>query len=229
MVHAIVIPITRKGRIIFYDLKPRLYKLFSVFDLGDAMSVFDDEKKRALERLERSGADGEVEELLQRINELDDYFTTSSCSGRIVVICLPEIGAKREAVFLGKWHRPVRKEEVFEAIHSAASSRNGDVWFITQSPIMHVACRSLEKATALLRLALESGFKYSGIKAIAQHDGKVMVEILSTERMDVPLATDGSMMCSDAHLEFILAKSNFMLKRGKEKLERLCSGLHELR
>ncbi|RZN40572.1 MAG: hypothetical protein EFT35_02695 [Methanophagales archaeon ANME-1-THS] len=192
------------------------------------MSVFDNEKKRALERLERRGADGEVEELLQRLNELDDYFTTSSCSGRIVVILIPEIGAKREAVFLGKWHRPVRKEEVLEAIHSAAPSRNGEVWFITQSPIVHVACRNLGMATALLRIALESGFKYSGIKAIAEHDGKVVVEILSTERMDVPLATDGRMLCSEVHLEFILSKSNFMLKRGKEKLQRLCSGLHEL-
>jgi tRNA wybutosine-synthesizing protein 3 len=192
------------------------------------MSVFDDEKKQALERLQRSGADGEVEELLQRINKLDDFFTTSSCSGRIVVLCLPEIGAKREAVFHGKWHRPVRKEEVLEAIGSAASSGNGDVWFIAQSPIVHVACKNLEKATALLRIALESGFKYSGIKAIAKHNGKVMVEIMSTERMDVPLATDGRLMCSEAHLEFILAKSNFMLKRGKEKLERFCSALHYL-
>jgi tRNA wybutosine-synthesizing protein 3 len=189
------------------------------------MSVFGDEKRRALERLQRSGADEEVDELLQRINELDDFFTTSSCSGRIVLISLPEIGAKREAVFLGKWHRSVRKEEVLAAM---SDTGNGDVWLIAQSPIVHVACRGLEKATALLRIALESGFKYSGIKAIAKDDEKVMVEIMSTERMDVPVATDGRMMCSEAHLDFIVSKANFMLNRGKEKLTRFCSGLHEL-
>jgi tRNA wybutosine-synthesizing protein 3 len=192
------------------------------------MSVFDEEKKRALERLQRSGADGEVDELLQRINELDDFFTTSSCSGRIVLICLPEIGAKREAVFLGKWHRSVRKEEVLAAMSDTPSSGNGDVWLIAQSPIVHVACRGLAKATTLLRIALESGFKYSGIKAIAKDNEKVMVEIMSTERMDVPVATDGRMMCSEAHLDFIVSKANFMLKRGKEKLTRFCYGLHEL-
>ena len=192
------------------------------------MRAFEAQKRRAIERLRDKGADEEVGEVLQKINVLEDFFTTSSCSGRIDLISLPEIGAKREAVFLGKWHRPVKKEEVLEAISSATSSRNGDVWFIAQSPIMHVACRDLAKATALLRIAIESGFKYSGIKAIAKHDGKVMVEIMSTERMDVPVATDGRMMCSEAHLDFIVSKANFMLNRGKEKLTRFCYGLHEL-
>ena len=192
------------------------------------MARFEEEKKWALGRLRERGADEEVEVLLQKLNSLEDFFTTSSCSGRIALICLPEIGAKREARFIGKWHRPVNKEEVFEAITSATSFRNGDVWLIVQSPIAHVACRGLEKATVLLRIAIESGFKYSGIKAIAKDDGRVVVEIMSTERMDVPLATDERMLCSEAHLDFILAKANFMLKRGKAKLTRFCFRLNEL-
>jgi len=192
------------------------------------MRAFEEQKRRAIERLQDKGADQEVEEVLQKINVLEDFFTTSSCSGRIALISLPEIGAKREARFIGKWHRPVKKEEVLEAISSAKSSRNGDVWFIAQSPIVHVACRTLEKATALLRIAIESGFKYSGIKAIAKHNGRVIVEIMSTERMDVPLASDDRMLCSEAHLDFILAKANIMLNRGKEKLKRFSMRLNEL-
>jgi len=192
------------------------------------MRAFEEQKKHAIERLRNKGADQEVEEVLQKINVLEDFFTTSSCSGRIALISLPEIGAKREARFIGKWHRPVKKEEVLEAISSAKSSRNGDVWFIAQSPIVHVACRTLEKATALLRIAIESGFKYSGIKAIAKHNGRVIVEIMSTERMDVPLASDDRMLCSEAHLDFILAKANIMLNRGKEKLKRFSMRLNEL-
>lgn len=53
--------------------------------------TFEEQKKRALERLRIRGADEEVEEILERINSLDGFFTTSSCSGRIVLICLPEI------------------------------------------------------------------------------------------------------------------------------------------
>jgi tRNA wybutosine-synthesizing protein 3 len=192
------------------------------------MTIFEGEKKRALERLRQRGADEEVEELLQKINDLDDFFTTSSCSGRIVLILLPKIGAKREARFIGRWHRPVRKADVLAAMDDVGSSVEGDFWLLAQSPIVHVACRSVERATVLLRLAIGSEFKYSGIKAIAKDAGKVMVEILSTERMDVPLASNGRRFYSDEYLDFVIAKADFMLTRGKEKLKQLGHRLHEL-
>ena len=80
----------------------------------------------------------------------------------------------------------------------------------------------------LLRLAIESGFKYSGVKAITKDEDKVMVEILSTERMDVPLASNGRGFYSDEYLDVIIAKANFMLNRGKEKLKQLGHRLNEL-
>ena len=190
--------------------------------------IFEEQKKRALGRLRIRGADEEVKGILEKINRRDGFFTTSSCSGRIALIWLPEIGAKQEARFIGKWHRRVRKAEVLEAMSDATPHIKGEVWLIAQSPILHVACRSLEKATALLRIAIESGFKYSGIKAIAKDDGKVMVELMSTERMDVPLASDDVMFCSEEYLDFILPKANFMLERGKAKLKRFGCGLNEL-
>jgi tRNA wybutosine-synthesizing protein 3 len=165
----------------------REYKKLLIF--FRVMTRFEEAKKRALARLRQRGADEEVAELLDRINRLDDFFTTSSCSGRIALIWLPEVGAKRDARFIGKWHRPVGKAEVLAAMNDVESFRNGDIWLLAQSPIMHVACKSLEKATVLLQIAIESGFKYSGIKAIAKDKGKVMVEIISTERLDVPLAS----------------------------------------
>ncbi len=190
------------------------------------MSVFEAAKKRAMERLRIGGADEEVAGIIERLNSFEGFFTTSSCSGRIALICLPEIGAKREAEFIGKWHRSVTKEEVLEAIKT---SEKGEIWLLSQSPILHVACRSLEKAKALLRIAIESGFKYSSIKAISKDNEKVVVEIMSTERMDVPLGKDGVMFCSESHLDFILSKANFMLERVKEKLKRFCYGLKELK
>ena len=190
--------------------------------------TFEGQKKRALERLRIRGADEEVKVILEKINRRDGFFTTSSCSGRIVLICLPEISAKKDARFIGKWHRRVRKAEVLEAMSDATLHIKGEVWLIAQSPILHVACRSLEQATALLRIAIESGFKYSGIKAIGKDDGKVMVELMSTERMDVPLALDGRVFCSEEYLDFILSKANFMLDRGKAKLTRFGYGLNAI-
>ena len=193
--------------------------------------TFEKQKDRALERLRLRGADEEIVPILSKINSSEDFFTTSSCSGRIVLISIPEIGAKREAKFIGKWHRPpVSREEVQEALKlkwREGITEGREIWLLSQSPILHVACRDLEKAKALLRIAIESGFKYSGIKAISK-GGKVVVEIVSTERMDVPLGKDGVMFCSETHLDFILSKANFMLERGKVKLKRFYDGLREL-
>jgi tRNA wybutosine-synthesizing protein 3 len=191
-------------------------------------SPFEAEKKGALERLEQRGADDEVMPVLQRINALDDFFTTSSCSGRIVVISLPEIGAKREAAFIGKWHRAVMREEVIAALAEAPASATGALWFIVQPPILHIACRTAEKATALLRLALDAGFKYSGMKGIPANTDTVVVEVMSTERMDVPLAAAGTTFYTEAYLDFIVSKANLMLTRGKAKLKRFHESLRVL-
>jgi tRNA wybutosine-synthesizing protein 3 len=183
---------------------------------------WQEEKDKALQRLEKNGADEDIKELIEKINGFDAFFTTSSCSGRIALICIPQIGAKREAEFSGKWHRTVNKNELLEAIKGKGKNK-GEIWFITQSPILHVAANNLKNATVLLKVANAAGFKYSGIKAISTE--KVMVEICSTERMDIPLGKDGSLFCTQTHLDFILATANFMLLRGKEKLNRLFYGL----
>lgn len=190
-----------------------------------SVPVFEAQKKRALERLRIGGADEEVKAILEKLNRLERFFTTSSCSGRIALLCIPEIGAKREAEFIGKWHRPVETGEVGDAIFNA---ERDEIWLIAQSPILHVACLGLDSAKALLRIAIESGFKYSGIKAISPDGLKVVVEIMSTERMDVPLGADGEMLCPESYIEFVVSKANFMLERGKKKLKRLYHGLNEL-
>jgi tRNA(Phe) wybutosine-synthesizing methylase Tyw3 len=71
------------------------------------------------------------------------------------------------------------------AVMEDAPFAEGAFWLLAQSPIIHAACRTVEKAALLLRLAIESGFKYSGMKGIARDTGIVVVEMLmhSTERM----------------------------------------------
>jgi len=58
--------------------------------------TFEEQKDRALERLRLRGADEEIVPIISEINIFEGFFTTSSCSGRIVLISIPEIGAKRE-------------------------------------------------------------------------------------------------------------------------------------
>jgi len=199
--------------------------------------TFEERKKRALERLAERGADADIVEILERINRLENFFTTSSCSGRIVLLKIPHAGSKREAEFIAKWHRPVSPAEVLLALKSMqgrnaecsaasgeASGEREEIWLIEQPPIIHVACRDLRSAEEMLKVAYASGFKYSNLKSLRNF----VVEILSTERMDVPLCACGRMLCTAEYIEFVVSRANFLLNRAKRKLERLLENLSSL-
>jgi len=192
--------------------------------------TFEKRKRRALERLAERGADADIVAILERINRLENFFTTSSCSGRIVLLKIPHAGSKREAEFFAKWHRPVSAAEVLLALrsmqgrnagYSAASGEREEIWLIEQPPIIHVACRDLRSAEEMLKVAYASGFKYSNLKSLKHF----VVEILSTERMDVPLCECGRMLCTAEYIEFVVSRANFLLNRAKRKLKRLLENL----
>jgi len=174
-------------------------------------------RKEALEKYRRAKEDGKVDEdiisLLDTLNSSSEFYTTSSCSGRIVLITLPEIGDKKNAFFLGKWHTPVASEEVRDKINMY---KNGYLFVLMQSPIIHVVCKDLTYAEKLIKIALECGFKYSSIKSI-EEDG-VLIEILSTENLHVPLGKDGKVMVNKEEIEFFIEMANKLLLRSKRKL-----------
>lgn len=180
---------------------------------------FIEARKKALNSLKEAKENGKVDKkilpLIEKINEKMDFFTTSSCSGRIAILEIPSFGIKKKANFLGKWHEEISFNQLKEAIKKA---RKGEIWLLVQSPILHVSTISMENAKKLLRLAMDSGFKYSSIKAL---NGRIVVEILSTERIDMPLGKDGKIFANESYLNVILDIANRMLKIMEEKLKRL--------
>ena len=181
---------------------------------------FDEQKEKAMESLRRALAENKVDRdiipLLKKINSLPCYFTTSSCSGRISVMEMPYFGDKLNSVWLGKWHREVAPEEVVEAVRRHSS---GQLWFLVRSPILHVAARTMGDAVELLNLAIGLGFKYSNIKSVSHR--KLLVEIRSTERMDVPLGENGELWVDGSYMERIVGIANAQVRRFKGKLKRL--------
>ncbi|ASJ11604.1 tRNA(Phe) 7-((3-amino-3-carboxypropyl)-4-demethylwyosine(37)-N(4))-methyltransferase Taw3 [Thermococcus thioreducens] len=189
---------------------------------------FDEQKAKAMKGLRKALEEGKVDEdiisLLEKINSLENYFTTSSCSGRISVMEMPHFGDKLNSVWLGKWHREVAFEEVMEAVRR---HRSGQLWFLVRSPILHVGARTMEDAVKLLNLAIGLGFKYSNIKSVSHK--KLLVEIRSTERMDVPLGEDGELWVSEEYIERIVDIANEQVRRFKGKLKRLEEEIEKLR
>ncbi len=163
-------------------------------------------KKSAFAKLQKAQKEKKVDKgilpILFIINESDDYYTTSSCYGRIVLLEIPNIGDKKAAKFLGKWHRTIDVDELFDA---AKKAKCGQIWLLAQSPIIHVTTKTKEAADRLLKTAVACGFKHSGLKSLTK---RIVVEVCSTERLDAPVGKDRILFCSGEHLELLTDISN---------------------
>ena len=179
---------------------------------------FLEAKERALKMLDKAKSkkivDTGIEQILDLINKSNEFYTSSSCSGRIVLIELPKIGDKKGAIFLGKWHKLINQNEI---VLAAKKGKNGMLWLLAQSPILHISAETKNAADKLLKIAISCGFKNSGLKSII---GKIIVEICSTERLDAPIGKDGSLFCDKEYLKFLVDISNEIIERSSYKLQR---------
>ncbi len=72
-------------------LKALLLKEKSMDKEGSSWSVFKQKKLAGLRRaIEEGATDAPIMELLDTINELANYATTSSCSGRLLLLAIKE-------------------------------------------------------------------------------------------------------------------------------------------
>lgn len=175
-------------------------------------------KKSAISKLNKAKKENKVDKgilsILDIINGSEKYYTSSSCYGRIVVLEIPNIGNKKEARFLGKWHRAIDIEELISAIKKA---KIGQIWLLSQSPIIHITAKTNDAADRILKTAIACGFKNSGIKSFKR---KIVVEICSTERLDVPIGSDGVLFSKKEHLELLTNISNEIINKSRKKLDK---------
>ncbi|GAB6148103.1 tRNA-wybutosine modification methyltransferase TYW3 [Stetteria hydrogenophila] len=128
-------------------------------------------RSRALERLEEHSAaglvDGDIEELLFRVNRAGSLlFTSSSCSGRVAVFIGRDLFDKRGAGMLWVTHDPAecRRGVCGAAAEAEAAALPGVLaWVSLQPPILQVHARSLEVAGRVLECAWRSGFARAGM------------------------------------------------------------------
>lgn len=187
---------------------------------------FSEGKKKSLLKLKNAIKNKEVDEnilpILNLINESEDFFTTSSCFGRIVLLEIPIIGDKKNARFLGKWHRTIEINEFIEARKNAIT---GQLWLLAQSPVIHIVANNIYNADKILKLAISCGFKHSGIKSF---DKKNVVEICSTERIDAPIGKNKEFFCNDIYLQLLIDISNEVIQKSTKKLNKFQEKLKNL-
>lgn len=153
--------------------------------------------------------------VLDLINKITGFYTSSSCAGRIVLLEIPQIGDKHNAKILGVWHRLVEINDFKTAVSKATA---GVLWLLAQAPIFHIGVQRLELADMMVKTAISCGFKNSSVKSTGK---KIVIEICSTERLDAPIGKDACLFCDDEYLSLLIAISNEVIERSQKKLDRL--------
>ncbi|NOQ37273.1 hypothetical protein GQ472_00155 [archaeon] len=181
--------------------------------------MFEKDKDIALSKLliarEKGLVDVAVLGLVDAINKSDSYYTTSSCSGRIVVACADEANKKSSFSFLGKWHEAVDADDVKDAI---GKYEGGVLWFKFEPMILHVCCKDIDSASRFLEIVYRGGFKRSGVY---QLKGKIMVEVHGTSGFSVPAGSSGEVFVSSEYLEFLVRLANRKMEENVSKLKNL--------
>ena len=182
------------------------------------------QKQRIMKKLEEAIKEGKVDKdiisLLEIINSVEWMYTTSSCAGRIQILEMNKIGDKKDSKILGKWHDCITVKDVEKSLKKHGS---GYIYFFLQSPIIHITTTDLEKGILIKNLAMQSGFKYSNIKSIKKD--KVVVEILSSEHLQIPFGKNEKIYVDDEYLSFIVERANTGLLRARNKLNDLMKNL----
>ncbi|MGD2249332.1 MAG: tRNA wybutosine-synthesizing 3 family protein [Candidatus Methanofastidiosia archaeon] len=184
---------------------------------------FDNEKKMALQKPDKSSAgklDTAIQPVCTLLNASQNYYTTSSCSGRIVIMSESGTHDKHTAHWLLVSHQPIDVATILEL-----SFPDTEIWFRQEGMILHVACRTCKDAFQLVHTAQKTGLKRSGVISSAN---KIMVEILDTEKLELPIGVHGKLVVSPHYLELIIEKANTKLRRTHKKIKYLEKNIKKL-
>ena len=176
-------------------------------------------KKGRLGRKDKSSI-GEIDkpilELCNKINKSDDYYTLSSCSGRIILI--RETKDKQAGLFVFRSHKKVNFNELKKELEKIKGKEKGLIYLKQEPCVLVVSCRDLIYEQELLNKARKVGWKKSGIITTS---GKFVVELFSTERIDVPIMNKGKILVDDNYLKLVLKEANSKLERTWNKIKKL--------
>ncbi|XP_037386897.1 tRNA wybutosine-synthesizing protein 3 homolog isoform X2 [Pygocentrus nattereri] len=156
-------------------------------------NTFKQWKKQSLNRLDLSkkgSIDRDVANIVSFINSSEHHFTTSSCSGRIILI---------DGV-------------------AALQKSSGDAVFKFEPCVLHVQCRQLEDAQLLHSVAINSGFRNSGVTIGKK--GKIIMAVRSTHCLEVPLSHKGQVLVSEEYIDFLVGVANSKMDENLKRIER---------
>ncbi len=164
------------------------------------------------DKSKKASIDKEIKDLVDLINSKKNYYTTSSCAGRIVL--LTKRANKKGARWLFVSHKPIKYNQIKKALVKLPKT---DIWFRMEPVILHVACSTINSAQNLLDKARAVGFKRGGIISTKR---KIIIEIQGTEFLDTLIAKNSKLIVTEHYLKTIINEANKKLRITRKKLKK---------
>ncbi|XP_078029004.1 tRNA wybutosine-synthesizing protein 3 homolog isoform X3 [Epinephelus lanceolatus] len=159
---------------------------------------FSQWKKQCLNKLDLSkkgSVDEDIAHVVSLLNSFEEFFTTSSCSGRIILI---------------------------DGISALANS-SGEAVLKFEPFVLHVQCRRLEDAQLMHSVAINSGFRNSGLTV--GKTGKIITAVRSTHGLEVPLSHAGKLLVDHEYIHFLTQIANQKMEENLRRIHRFHQNL----
>jgi tRNA wybutosine-synthesizing protein 3 len=179
--------------------------------------TFQQQKQKQLAKRDISNAgswDRKILGLCNKLNKHPDYYTTSSCAGRIFLIIADE--KKRPGLFVFRTHDKISLPQLKREL--AKAKKSGNIEFRQEPCILHAACKSLEDAQSLFDKAKFAGWKRSGIIATKK---RFICELMSTEHLSLPIIQNKKILVDNEFLKILIQEANAKLERTWKKIKNL--------
>ncbi|VVB84016.1 tRNA(Phe) 7-((3-amino-3-carboxypropyl)-4-demethyl wyosine(37)-N(4))-methyltransferase [uncultured archaeon] len=175
-------------------------------------------KQDVLSKIDKSSIgkwDEKIKKLCDKINSTENYYTTSSCSGRILLMI--EQDKKGRDLFLFVSHNKISFGQLKKELAKLVK-KNKNIKFKIEPCIIHIACRTLEDAEKLFEKGKIAGWKRLGI--IGTSHGFTF-ELNSTEKLEFPAIQNKKILVDDNFLKIILKDTNKKLEKSWMKIKKL--------
>ena len=180
--------------------------------------------KRLREDLEIGYLDRELLPLILLINMDAELYSTSSCSGRLIVMDAETPWSREETSTIFKSHVPVKPGDL-EFMYTLRHSKN--LWLIVSGPIIHISALKAKRAMEVLRIARSSGFKHSGIMHVSTTKG-FFVELVTGIHVAQLIKTRDRVVVPKEELDVLVELFNRFLLECKHRLQKLYLSLKSI-
>ena len=170
----------------------------------------------------KGSIDAPVVQLVDFINDLPDFVTTSSCSGRISVY--RDENSTKGIQWVLVVHGAITVDQLKAAVSGQEAIAAGQHFIVLKCEgfILHVRCRDLDSGRRLHQIAMGCGFRESGL-SVGQKM-RVQLAIRTTAYgLELPIAVGTRLILDDHALKIIVKEANRRLRCNFARTDRLLS------